>query len=83
MGRQDREGRGPAVRRCHSPAPHPTWLGRGGPGWGAGCVCARLCVNPHHPQFCPPASHSPGLLPRREESRGPSPESKAEELDSP
>lgn len=75
VGRQDREGRGPAVRPCHSPAPQPTWLGA-----ALGAECARLRVNL---QFCPPASHSPGLLPRRGESRGPSPEPKAEEMGSP
>lgn len=39
VGRQDREGRGPAVRRCHSPAPQPTWLGGG----AGGRVCTSAC----------------------------------------
>lgn len=76
---EGKTGRGEAQLRGGVTAQLPTQPGWGGVR-GAGCARAHLCVNP---QFCPPASHSPGLLPRREESRGPSPEPKAEELGSP
>lgn len=42
-GKAGQGGRGPAVRQCHSPAPHPTWLGRGGGAGGQG-VHVHVCV---------------------------------------
>lgn len=78
---EGKTGRGEAQLRGGVTAQLPTQPGSGAGGGAGGRVCT--CTSACKPAVLSSCLSFSGLLPRREESRGPSPEPKAEELGSP